>query len=175
MERHIQIFLNKLSFVSIAIATVTLFFLFLQTPETCVDPTSSSTHPKPHHKFPKSTCEISHRSFTSLEKRNHRLWSTKTWSNTVSSYSSIFLSLQTFNFLSNHSKTLVLSAGPGHAVMSLNQLGVADVTGVELIDSPPLVCERDGEDRKGWRGLCCGCAGVWGWRGEGNCQVVSKI
>ncbi|KAA0038914.1 Methyltransferase type 11 [Cucumis melo var. makuwa] len=36
MERHIRRFLNKLSFASIAIATLILIFLFLQTPQTCI-------------------------------------------------------------------------------------------------------------------------------------------
>uniref|UniRef100_A0A9I9CCN1 Uncharacterized protein n=1 Tax=Cucumis melo TaxID=3656 RepID=A0A9I9CCN1_CUCME len=41
MERHIRRFLNKLSFASIAIATLILTFLFLQTPQTCIPPNSA--------------------------------------------------------------------------------------------------------------------------------------
>lgn len=36
-----------------------------------------------------------------------------------------------------------MSAGAGHEVRALNQIGVKDVTGVELVDSPPLVSRAD--------------------------------
>ncbi|KAM7492311.1 hypothetical protein LguiA_035232 [Lonicera macranthoides] len=143
MERHIQIFLNKLSFISITIATFTLLLLFLQTPQTCIDPIESNSNPKPHHKFPKSSCEASHRSITSLDKKNHRLWSTKSWQNAVASFTSFFTDLQTLGHLHNHSNILVVSAGAGHSVMALNRIGVGDVTGVELLESPPLVSRSD--------------------------------
>ncbi|KAL0399443.1 UNVERIFIED_CONTAM: hypothetical protein Sradi_2287600 [Sesamum radiatum] len=141
MERHIQAFLNKLSFASIIVATLILLLLYLQTPDTCFDP--SDPDPKPHTRFPKSTCDFNHRSYTSHEKRNHRLWSTKTWAKTVSSYTSLFKTLEARNYLSNHSRVLVVSAGPGHAVQALRDLGVEDVTGVELVESHPLVNRAD--------------------------------
>ncbi|KAK6141158.1 hypothetical protein DH2020_025098 [Rehmannia glutinosa] len=141
MERHVQIFLNRLSFASITVATLTLLLLYLQTPETCFDP--SDPNPKPHTRFPKSTCDFTHRSYTSIDKRNRRIWSTKTWTNAVSSYTSLLKTLQARNYLSNSSRVLVVSAGPGHAVQALQELGVEDVTGVELVDSPPLVSRAD--------------------------------
>ncbi|KAM1774387.1 hypothetical protein ACFX12_043762 [Malus domestica] len=55
MERHIEIFLNRLSYVAILIGTVTFVF-FLKTPDTYVSPSSS---PKPHLCFPKSSCDAS--------------------------------------------------------------------------------------------------------------------
>lgn len=45
--------------------------------------------------------------------------------------------------LHNHSKALCVSAGAGHEVMALFQMGLVDVTGVELVDSPPLVSRAD--------------------------------
>lgn len=36
-----------------------------------------------------------------------------------------------------------MSAGPGHAVMALNNMGVGDVTGVEVVESLPLVSRCD--------------------------------
>ncbi|GFZ05571.1 S-adenosyl-L-methionine-dependent methyltransferases superfamily protein [Actinidia rufa] len=140
MERHIQILLNRLSFASITIATVTLIFLFLQTPKTCVPITSN---PKPHHKFPKSTCDFSHRSLTSIDKKNKKLWSSKDWIKKVNSFSSLFHDLQTLNHLNNRSRALCVSAGAGHEVMAMKQIGLKDVTGVELVDSPPLVSRAD--------------------------------
>ncbi|PIM97987.1 hypothetical protein CDL12_29536 [Handroanthus impetiginosus] len=141
MEKHVQIFLNRLSFASITIATLTLLLLYLHTPETCFDP--SDPNPKPHTRFPKSTCDFNHRSYTSLEKRNHRLWSTKTWANAVSSYSSLFKTLEAGNYVANHSRVLIVSAGPGQSAQALKELGVEDVTAVELVDSPPLVSRAD--------------------------------
>ncbi|GFS31858.1 S-adenosyl-L-methionine-dependent methyltransferases superfamily protein [Actinidia rufa] len=138
MESHIKILPNSLSFASITIATVTL--LFLKTPENCVPKTSN---PKPHHKFPKSTCDFSHRSLTSIHKKNKKLWSSKDWLNKVSFFSSLFHDLQTLNHLNNRSRVLCVSAGAGHEVMEMKQIGLKDVSGVEVVESPPLVSRAD--------------------------------
>ncbi|KAL6538236.1 hypothetical protein OROGR_012224 [Orobanche gracilis] len=137
MEKHVQMFLNRVSFASIVIATLTLLLLYIQTPETCFDP--SDPNPKSHTRFPKSTCDFTHRSYTSIDKRNRRLWSTNAWKHAVFSYTSLFKTLQ----ISNDSRVLVVSAGPGHAVQALQEIGVEDVVGVELFDSPPLVSRSD--------------------------------
>ncbi|EYU43104.1 hypothetical protein ABFS82_08G114300 [Erythranthe guttata] len=141
MEKHVEKFLKKISFASITIATLTLLLLYLQTPDTCFDP--SDPDPKPHTRFPKSTCDFTHRTYTSIDKRNRRLWSTKAWTTTLSSYSSLFKTLQARNYFSNHSRVLIVSAGPGQPVQALTGLGVDDVTAVELVDSPPLVSRAD--------------------------------
>ncbi|XP_059664577.1 uncharacterized protein LOC132310421 [Cornus florida] len=140
MDRHIQILLNRLSCASITIATFTIVLLLLHTPDTCVP---RHTEPKPHQRFPTSSCDFSHRSLTSLDKKNQRLWSTKAWLKTVHSFTALFLDLQSLTHLTNHSKVLCISAGAGHEVMALHQIGVRDVTGVELLDSPPLVSRAD--------------------------------
>ncbi|KAA8524532.1 hypothetical protein F0562_010955 [Nyssa sinensis] len=121
-------------------ATFTLLILFLQTPDTCIP---QHIVPKPHQKFPKSSCDFSYRSLTSLDKKNKRLWSTKDWLNKVRSFTAFFHELQSLGHLNNHSKVLCVSAGAGHEVMALQQIGVKDVTGVELVDSPPLVSRAD--------------------------------
>ncbi|XWS15266.1 hypothetical protein CRYUN_Cryun35bG0080600 [Craigia yunnanensis] len=113
MERHIQRFLNKVLFVSFTVATLTLLFLFLQTPETCIAPNSP---PKPHLRFPKSTC--------------------------------LFLYSILHPTLPNGSpkeplQSPCVSAGAGHEVMALSKMGLEDVTGVELIESWPLVSRAD--------------------------------
>ncbi|KAG8391819.1 hypothetical protein BUALT_Bualt01G0226600 [Buddleja alternifolia] len=141
MEKHVQRFLNNLSYASITIATLTLLLLYIQTPETCVDP--SDPNPNPHTRFPKSTCDFNHRSYASVEKRNRRIWSTKAWTTAVASYAAVFKTLESQNHISNHSRVLIVSAGPGHAVRALNDLGVEDVTAVEIVDSPPLVSRAD--------------------------------
>jgi SAM-dependent methyltransferase len=45
--------------------------------------------------------------------------------------------------LNNETKVLCVSAGAGHEVMALNNMGVSDVTGVEIVDSLPLVKRAD--------------------------------
>ncbi|XP_023531341.1 uncharacterized protein LOC111793614 [Cucurbita pepo subsp. pepo] len=140
MERHVRLFLNKLSFASIAIASLTLLLLFLQTPQTCIPPNSP---PKPHLKFPKSSCDSTPRQILSVDKKNKRLWSTKLWHNNLSSFLNFFHALRDLGLLHNHTKVLCVSAGAGHEVMALSQMGLLDVTGVELVDSPPLVTRAD--------------------------------
>ncbi|RHN60913.1 hypothetical protein MtrunA17_Chr4g0030971 [Medicago truncatula] len=120
MEKEIETFLRKLSLVAIAIASLTLLILFLQIPNTRVPSEAPS---KPHLRFPKSTCD-----FTSTHlhlpshKKNNRLWSSRDWNNKLHSFSRLFL----------HIRNL------GHEVSALQKLGVEEVTGVELLDSPPL-------------------------------------
>ncbi|KAD2393652.1 hypothetical protein R6Q59_012049 [Mikania micrantha] len=141
MEKHIQTFLNKISYLAITIATFTLIlvFLFQTPPETCINPKHNPNH-RPH---PKSSCDAAHRPITTIDKKNHRLWCTGTWRKSVDSFSAIFHDLQNLKHICNHTHALIVSAGGGQAVMSLNKIGLADVTGVELIDSPPLVSRAD--------------------------------
>ncbi|XP_062106199.1 uncharacterized protein LOC133817640 [Humulus lupulus] len=140
MEKHVQNFLNKLSYVFIAIASVTLLFLFLQIPDTCVLHSSAKTHLR----FPRSSCDYpSPREIVTIEKKNKRLWSTRSWQNKVSSFVQFFQPFRDLGLLHNHSKVLCVSVGAGHEVMGLTQMGVIDVTGTELVDSPPLVSRAD--------------------------------
>ncbi|KAH7532979.1 hypothetical protein FEM48_Zijuj04G0080800 [Ziziphus jujuba var. spinosa] len=140
MDRHIREFLNRLSYATITIATLILIVLFLQTPETCVP---HGSPPKPHLRFPRSSCDSSPRELLTIEKKNKRLWSTKSWRNKVESYITFFKEFQDLGLLHNHSKVLCVSAGAGHEVMGLSQMGVGDVTGTEMVDSPPLVSRAD--------------------------------
>ncbi|KAG5621278.1 hypothetical protein H5410_006496 [Solanum commersonii] len=135
---HMESFLNKLSFTSITIATLTLLLLYLKTPQIFINP-----NPIPHQKFPKSTCDFTHRTFTTINKHNRRIWSTKSWIQTVHSFTIQFQSLQAQNFFSNNSRILVVSAGAGHPVMALNNMGVNDVSGIEVVESHPLVRRAD--------------------------------
>ncbi|GMG98648.1 hypothetical protein Nepgr_000488 [Nepenthes gracilis] len=139
MDRQIQSFLNKTSVICATIATIVLASLLLHTPETCIP--DKSTHSS--LKFPRSTCDLSHRSLTTLDKKNRRLWSTSAWLNKVRSFSILFREAQRLSLLANSSKALCLLAGAGQEVMALNQIGVDDVTGIDLVDSPPLVSRAD--------------------------------
>ncbi|KAF8409435.1 hypothetical protein HHK36_005511 [Tetracentron sinense] len=139
MDRHVQALLNKLSCASITIATFTLILLFIQTPETCI----SNSDPRTLIRFPKSSCDSTHRELVSIQKKNRRLWSTKDWRKKVDSFSDFFHGIRNLGFLTNQTRVLCISAGAGHEVMALSEMGVIDVTGVELIDSPPLVSRAD--------------------------------
>ncbi|MCL7042256.1 hypothetical protein MKW94_027998 [Papaver nudicaule] len=147
MEKHIKTLLNRLSCASITVATLTLILLITQTPETCISSSSSSSSSKPSSssitKFPKSSCDHTHRELVSIEKKNKRIWSTNDWIRKVKSLTELFHEIQNQWGLNNHTKALCVSAGAGHEVMALNQLGVTDVTGVELIESPQLVSRAD--------------------------------
>ncbi|KAK9924620.1 hypothetical protein M0R45_032981 [Rubus argutus] len=140
MDRHIEVFLKRLSYIALTIGTFTFIVLLLQTPDTCVAPDSP---PKPHLRFPKHSCGYKPRQHLPLHKKNNRLWSTKAWQNQVHSFALFFQSFHQMGLLHNHSNVLCVSAGAGHEVMALSQLGVADVTAVELLDSPPLVSRAD--------------------------------
>ncbi|KAL9235062.1 hypothetical protein vseg_009860 [Gypsophila vaccaria] len=144
MDRHIQVFLNRISLLATTIATILLLSVVLHPPDTCI----------PHYtpldslKFPRSTCDSHHqpRAFSTLEKKNHRLWSTSAWQKKVQSFSHIFRDAQKhtpFSLLSNSSKSLCLLAGAGQEAMALREIGVSDVTAIDLVDSPPLVSRAD--------------------------------
>ncbi|CAN4079871.1 unnamed protein product [Withania somnifera] len=141
MDRYVQHFLNRLSLAFIITATFILFLLFIRTPKTCVNP--NITKPKPHHRFPRSTCDFDHRTYTSIKKHNRRIWSTNAWIQTVVSFKTQFQTLKDKNLFSKHSRALVVSAGPGQAVMALKEMGLHDITAVEVVDSPPLVRRAD--------------------------------
>ncbi|XP_042518732.1 uncharacterized protein LOC122092474 isoform X2 [Macadamia integrifolia] len=135
MDQHIQSLLNRLSCAAVTVATVTLILLFAQTPETCITDEPIA----PQIRFPKSSCEATHREFVSIEKKNKRLWSTRDWRKKVDSFTELFHGIRHLGLLTNHSRVLCVSSGAGHEVMALSEMGVIDITGVELVDSPPLM------------------------------------
>ncbi|KAI9177448.1 hypothetical protein LWI28_015360 [Acer negundo] len=139
MEKHIESLLKRISWGSITIATLTLMSMIIQTPETCIPETPNTSMTK----FPRSSCDSNHRRHLPIDKKNHRLWTSKAWNQQVQSYVQLFGELQNRRLLANHSKVLCVSAGAGHEVMALNRIGVSDVTGVEVIDSLPLVSRAD--------------------------------
>ncbi|CAN1124017.1 hypothetical protein LINPERPRIM_LOCUS3535 [Linum perenne] len=142
MEKRIEILLNKVSIVSIAIGTLILLLTYLQIPETCIPPETQIT--KPHQRFPSSTCDSSlSRPYISLEKKNLRLWSSKSWTAQLTSFANFFTDLKSSGIVHNHSRVLCLSAGAGHEVMALQNIGVEDVIGVEIVESLPLVRKAD--------------------------------
>nr|XP_043612958.1 uncharacterized protein LOC122584939 [Erigeron canadensis]XP_043612959.1 uncharacterized protein LOC122584939 [Erigeron canadensis]XP_043612960.1 uncharacterized protein LOC122584939 [Erigeron canadensis]XP_043612961.1 uncharacterized protein LOC122584939 [Erigeron canadensis]XP_043612962.1 uncharacterized protein LOC122584939 [Erigeron canadensis]XP_043612963.1 uncharacterized protein LOC122584939 [Erigeron canadensis]XP_043612964.1 uncharacterized protein LOC122584939 [Erigeron canadensi len=134
MEKHIENFIKKISYLSLTLATLTLLlsiFFFQTPPQNCLNQITN---------HPKTSCDASHRRITTISKKNHRIWSTNTWRKSVRSYTTIFNGL---NIISNNTRVLIVSAGGGQPVMALKELGIVDVMGVELVDSPPLVRRAD--------------------------------
>ncbi|CAA7025339.1 unnamed protein product [Microthlaspi erraticum] len=140
MERNVEKMLNRVSVAFISIGTVIMVIMILQTPKTCISPEAPS---KSHTHFPRSTCDSSPRQHLPLPKKNARMWSSKAWKLRLSSFSSYFVRFRDLGFLQNHTKALCLSAGAGHAPMALSQIGLSDVTAVELVESLPLVRRAD--------------------------------
>uniref|UniRef100_A0A1J3EUB2 Methyltransferase type 11 domain-containing protein n=1 Tax=Noccaea caerulescens TaxID=107243 RepID=A0A1J3EUB2_NOCCA len=140
MERNVEKMLNRVSVAFISIGTVIIVVMILQTPKTCISPEAPS---KSHTHFPRSTCDSSPRQHLPLSKKNARMRSSKAWKKRLSSFSSYFIRFRDLGFLQNHTKALCLSAGAGHAPMALSQIGLADVTAVELVESLPLVRRAD--------------------------------
>ena len=47
------------------------------------------------------------------------------------------------HYFNNDSHVLCVSAGAGHSVVAFNEVGVSEVTAVEIVESPPLVSKAD--------------------------------
>ncbi|OAY82199.1 hypothetical protein ACMD2_23132 [Ananas comosus] len=157
MERHVQRLLNRVSLVFATAATLSLLHLFFRSSSSssyCI-PSYSPSNPTqpPHHPqtltlaltpFPRSSCDAASRSFVPLEKRSAKLRSSAAWRSHVASLSAaVFSPLRALRLLSNSSRVLCVSAGAGQSVAALRDSGVADVTGVDLLDFPPLVSRAD--------------------------------
>ncbi|RVW72506.1 Pentatricopeptide repeat-containing protein [Vitis vinifera] len=158
MERHVQTLLNKLSVVCITIATIIFLFLILQTPQTAYPPpptrasASSASRNPPATPLAATTSHSPRKTSASGPPEIGRRRSIP-----MPNSSGVF---EIKRLLSNHSKVLCVSAGAGHEVAAVSEVGARDVTGVELVESPPLcppgrgfvsgeVRGGDGEDRSG--------------------------
>ncbi|PKA52396.1 hypothetical protein AXF42_Ash019779 [Apostasia shenzhenica] len=150
MDWHIERLLNRISFFLATVATLSLLHLFFRSSLSCApSPLHRRTQSQPQaltltlSPFPRSSCDAASRDVVTPEKRFQKLRSTRAFSRRVQSFSSLFLSLRSLGLLSNASHVLCVSAGAGHEVSALQESGVADVTGVEVVDFPPLVKRAD--------------------------------
>ncbi|XXG50635.1 hypothetical protein AAC387_Pa02g4606 [Persea americana] len=135
MDRHIRVFLRRVSCIFLSIGTLTLFLLFAQPPSYCLRRALTP--------FPKSSCESNLRR---LPLPPSKLHTSRPWLARQRSYSTFFRSSllnRRPDLLSTSSKVLCVSAGAGHQILALYSLGVGEVTGVEIVDSPPLVQRAD--------------------------------
>ncbi|KAK8918813.1 hypothetical protein KSP39_PZI021406 [Platanthera zijinensis] len=147
MERHIERLLNRISLTFATIATLSLIHLFSRSSLSCAPSPlrhrNQSSLTLTLSPFPSSSCESASREIISSEKRFLKLRSTHAFRRRVQSFSSVFLSLRSLGLLSNTSHVLCVSVGAGHEVVALQDSGVVDVTGVEVMDFPPLVKRAD--------------------------------
>ncbi|XP_020084928.1 uncharacterized protein LOC109707810 [Ananas comosus] len=61
----------------------------------------------------------------------------------VSLSAAVFSPLRALHLFSNSSRVLCVSAGVDQSVAAIRDFGIADVTGVDLLDFPPLVSRAD--------------------------------
>ncbi|KMZ67026.1 S-adenosyl-L-methionine-dependent methyltransferases superfamilyprotein [Zostera marina] len=130
----------KISLLSATVATVFLFIIF-QTPSK-----TAATNPSIifHASFPTSSCQLaSARRHVPPLTRSRKFRSTRYFRHRVASVTSLLKSLNLATHLSRLTSTLCVSAGAGHGVQAFLDLGVKEVTGVDLVDFPPLVTRSD--------------------------------
>ncbi|CAA7409046.1 unnamed protein product [Spirodela intermedia] len=147
MEGHVQELLNRITLISAAVATICLFYVFSASSSSCRQLDSR------HHEalamtvarspFPRSSCEAASRRPLPPEKRWKKLQSTREWRRRVDAFGALFRSVRGLGLLGNASRVLCVSAGAGHEVAALRESGVADVTGIDIVDVPPLVRRSD--------------------------------
>ncbi|MQL95549.1 hypothetical protein Taro_028225 [Colocasia esculenta] len=147
MDGQVQTLLNRISLVSAAVATLSLLYLFSHTSLSCrpLDPRHRDALALTFARtpFPRSSCEAAARRPLPPDKRSKRLQSTRDWRRRVDSYAALFATLRSRGVLGNASRVLCVAAGAGHDVAALWESGVGDVTGVDLVDVPPLVRRCD--------------------------------
>ncbi|URE16572.1 hypothetical protein MUK42_11033 [Musa troglodytarum] len=155
MEKKVERLLNRVSLFFAAIATLALLHLFAHSSLSCApaplptaprargDGRSQPQKPKPAPSSPRSSCDAASREVLTPDKRFAKLRSSRSWRRRADAYAALFASLRSPTLLSNASHVLCVSAGAGHEVAALQESGVSDVTGVDLVDFPPLVRRAD--------------------------------
>ncbi|KAF3336523.1 hypothetical protein FCM35_KLT19109 [Carex littledalei] len=145
MDRNVRRLLNRVSVVFATIATASLFHLFHHSSRSCFSSSVAYSHlTLSRYPFPKSSCDAFSRRVSAPETRFAKLRLSRSYLRRVHSLSgSVFDHIRSLHLLSNSSHVLCVSAGAGHAVDALQNSGVTDVTGVDLIDYPPLVKRAD--------------------------------
>ncbi|KAG5003385.1 hypothetical protein JHK86_027524 [Glycine max] len=133
--RLIVKFLKCLSFVAIAVTSLTLLFLFL-----CMLDTYNPHHvpQKLHLCFPKSTCNFSSTHPMSLPR------STPCTFNPLLFFFLLFRDHLLLCFTAfNHSRVLCVFVSSSHKVAMLRRFDIHDVTGFEILESLSLVKHAD--------------------------------
>lgn len=144
MDWHVRRLLNRVSIALAAVATAALLHLFRHhSSSSCFSgsPAYSSLSLAP---FPRTSCDAASRRVVDPDLRLAKLRSSPRWRRHNAALSaSVLTSLVSLRILGGSSRVLCLAAGAGQAVDALHVAGVGDVTGVDLVDFPPLVRRAD--------------------------------
>jgi hypothetical protein len=143
MDGHVRRLLNRVAIALAAVATAALMHLFRHSSTFCFtsSPAYSSLSLAP---FPRTSCDAASRRVVDPDLRLAKLRSTPRWRRHNAALSaSVVEPLRRLRLLGNSSRVLCIAAGAGQAVDGLRVAGVGDVTGVDLVDFPPLVRRAD--------------------------------
>lgn len=143
MDGHLRRLLNRVSIALAAVATAALLHLFRHSSSSCFagPPAYSSLSLAP---FPRTSCDAASRRVVDPDLRLARLRSSPRWRRRNAALSAAaFPPLRQLRLLGSSSRVLCVAAGAGEAVDALRVAGVGDVTGVDIVDFPPLVRRAD--------------------------------
>ncbi|CAL4961010.1 unnamed protein product [Urochloa decumbens] len=147
MDGHVRRLLNRVSIALAAVATAALLHLFRRSSSSCF---SGGTGLSPAHAslsltpFPRTSCDAASRRVVDPDLRLAKLRASPRWRRHGAALSAASLiPLRRHRLLGRSSSALCVAAGAGRAVDALHEAGVGDVTGVDLVDFPPLVRRAD--------------------------------
>ncbi|KAF8663929.1 hypothetical protein HU200_055272 [Digitaria exilis] len=143
MDGHVRRLLNRVSIAMAAVATAALLQPFRHSSSSsCVSSAhASSLSLAP---FPRTSCDAASRRVVDPDLRLAKLRASPRWIRRGTALSaSAFAQLRRMRLLGESSRVLCVAAGAGLAVDALHAAGVRDVTGVDLVDFPPLVRRAD--------------------------------
>ncbi|RLM92819.1 hypothetical protein C2845_PM08G27760 [Panicum miliaceum] len=146
MDGHVRRLLNRVSIALAAVATAALLQLFRHTSSSCLiggggPSTYASLSLAP---FPRTSCDAASRRVVDPDLRLARFRASTCWSRRGAALSAAaFAPLRRLRLLGESSRVLCVAAGAGQAVDAIHAAGVGDVTGVDLVDFPPLVRRAD--------------------------------
>jgi len=147
MDGHVRRLLNRVSIALAAVATAALLQLFRHSSSSCLaggGGPSSAYAALSLAPFPRTSCDAASRRVVDPDLRLARLRASPRWSRRGAALSAAaFAPLRRLRLLGESSRVLCVAAGAGQAVDALHAAGVGDVTGVDLVDFPPLVRRAD--------------------------------
>ncbi|XP_034585051.1 uncharacterized protein [Setaria viridis] len=144
MDRRAQRLVTRVSVALAALATLSLVHLLHHASPSCFPASHSLALTLSLAPFPRTSCDAATRRVVPPDRRLAKLRASSRWRRRISALAaSVFPPLRGLGFLAAPSRVLCLAAGAGHAVDALRSTGVADVTGTDLVDFPPLVRRAD--------------------------------
>ncbi|KAL6610448.1 hypothetical protein ACP70R_040417 [Stipagrostis hirtigluma subsp. patula] len=142
MDRRAQALITRISIVVSTVATLSLIHLLRHA--SCSPAPRSLELTLSLTPFPHTSCDAASRRVVPPDRRLAKLRASPRWKRrTASLAAAVFPALRSLRLLAGSSRVLCLAAGAGNAVEALRAGGVGDVTGVDLVDFPPLVRRAD--------------------------------